>query len=226
MKELFFLLLILNSLFGQNGLKITAGPNFSSFLNDNDAKMIIGYTFGLQYEYDISKSLSVSSGLLYSKEGSLLKDIITKPSILNEGQRTADISDVDLYSIIGYLKIPIILGYSFEVFKKNISKFNIGGSLLLPIKDYSYTDNYRFAFTYFAGETVFDFKYHEIHGGESFFHENSLGYTIDIGLIQYYKKFFLELALDYHLNDFGYVTSFSQVKKHLISGKLRIGYNF
>ena len=226
MKKIVLYLLFSNFLFAQGGLKISAGPNFSTFLNDDDSEMVIGYTFGLEYEYYLSKSFSVKSGLFYSKEGGLLKDKIRKPSVLEEGSRTADIFYEDLYAIIGYIKIPILFGYSFDIFKNNISKFEIGGSLLLPIKDYSYTDNYRFAFIYYVGETDFNFEYYSIFGGESSFYKNSLQYAFDISLVQYYKKFFLELAVNYHLGDFGYVTSFSQVKKNLISGKFGIGYSF
>ena len=225
MKKLIFLVLITSSIYAQGGLKISAGPNFSSFLNEEDAEMYIGYTFGLQYEFYINKKYSINSGLMFSKEGSLLKDKVVKPSVLSEGTRTADIFYEDIYAVIGYLKMPIIFGYSFELFKGNISKLFIGGSLLYAIKDFSYSDNYRFAFRYYLGETKYDFEYYST-GAESFFFENDFNYSFDVGLSQSYKKFYLELTVNFHLSDFGYVYYVSEIKKNLISGKLLIGYNF
>jgi len=224
MKKFIFLLLVSNFLFAQGGLKITAGPNFSSFLDDKDAEMYIGYTFGLQYEYCFNNNFSINSGLLFSKEGSLLKNIILKPSTLEEGARSADVFYEDIHAILGYLKLPIMFGYSFEILKENISKLNIGGSLLLPIKDFSYSDNYRFAFKYYAGETKYDFEYFYL--GESAYSRNGLSYSLDIGFTQHYKKFSLELLVNYHLNHIGYVANMSEINKNLISGKFLIGYNF
>lgn len=226
MKKIIFLFLFSNFLFAQGGLKLTAGPNFSSFLNDKDAEMYIGYTFGVQYEYYLSKKLSVTSGLQYSKEGGVLRGKITKPSVLSEGiLRSADIFYEDIHAIIGYLKIPIIAGYSFEILKNNFSQFIIGGSLLIPIKDFSTSDNYRFAFKYYVGETKYDFEYYST-GAESFFFENDFNASFDVGFKQNYKKFNLEFSMNYHIFDFGYVYYISEIKKNLISGKLLIGYNF
>jgi hypothetical protein len=223
MKKLIFLLLISNFLFAQSGFKISAGPNISTFINEKDSETYMGYALGLQYEYCFANNFSVNSGLMFSKEGSLLKDKITKPSVLSEGANVADVFIEDIYAVIGYLKMPILFGYSFKVFNDNVSKLIICGSLMYAIKDFSYSNNLRFAFLYRVGETEYDFEYLST-GAESFFFKNHFNYSIDIGFSQNYRKLFLELTVNYHLDEFGYVEYISEIKKNLLSGKCAIGY--
>lgn len=226
MKRMIFLVLISNFLFAEGRLQINVGPNFSSFLKEKDSDVLVGYTIGIKYEYFFLNSMSFTSGLLYSKEGAKLNKIIKLPSVISmDISNVADVFFEDVYAMIGYLKVPLLMGYSIETSKKTKIKFFLGSSLLIPIKDYSYSNNYRFAFTYIKGQSNYNFEYYST-GDESGFNRDYLNYSVDVGLSCYYKRFFLSFEVDYHTKDYGFVGYISEIKKKLISGKFFIGLSF
>lgn len=225
MKKIILLLLITNFLFAKGTFQINVGSNFSTFLNDKDADFLVGYTLGIKYEYFLSNSISIISGLLFSKEGGKLKNKIEFPYEISEGiSNVADAYYEDIYAMIGYLRIPLSIGYSLKASNNTKIEFFLGNSFLIPIKDYSYIKNYRYAFTYVKGQTNYDFDYYPTVE-ESFFFANDLNYSLDIGLAYSYKKIMLNFELNYEINYFGYVEYISKIKKNLISGKLSISYS-
>lgn len=221
-----FLALLFNlNLFAENNINFKVGLNYSQFLNDNSSEIYQGYTFGLSYDYYIDEKWSIDGGVFYSKEGGILKDKIVRTINLFNNPLDTTYSHSDIYSVAGFFKLPITIGYSFLVSNQVNLKLYGGFSFLIPFKDYSTTKNVR---PIFIENNDVKFEYEHVGMGESVFELwDNKNYSIDLGcLLKYNKKILIDFNINYHLRNFGTFDNISEIKKQLLSFKILLGIVF
>ena len=108
--------LFLNTfIFASNQIFIKAGPNISYFLDAKNSSAMMGYALSINKEFTLFKELATSVGLGYAQRGAKLNNRRIEPYLSSEPK---DAYYWDIEGYIGYLELPILLGYKYYPVKQ------------------------------------------------------------------------------------------------------------
>ncbi len=218
---IFLILLNLSQLFAGNHFSIKYGINNSVFYNDNNSSFSRGYSLGINYEYSFFKSYYIGIGLFYSKVAAWLNN----KKVYVRQSRTLWLENIHVG--VGYLKLPLRIGYLIPLNKNLRIKFLTGFSILALSKDY--TDK---NIKYMIEEDIplnkkFEYDYYFVGMDESVFPMGDYSHSsINWGISIVYKNVCSDLIFDYQLGHIGTFDNISKIRKSLFTIEVLFGLEF
>lgn len=223
MKKIIILFLLINmtELLAGNHFGIKYGINYSKFYNDNNSSFLRGYSFGINYEYSFLENYFIGAGLYYSKVGGILKN----KTVYVEEYGTLWLDDIKAQ--VGYLKLPLNIGFNFIIKKSLLFKIYFGYSNIFPNSDYTKTSDDSMIQEGIkpSSDVKYDYKY--VGMDESVFPTGNYSHSmIDFGAGLVYKKYSLDLMSHVQLGEFGTFDNISKIKKSLFTIEVLFGLFF
>jgi len=217
-------LLCLTNLFAENSTLIKAGINVSNFRN-NDSQFTVNYSIALSKIKKINGNLYFLPEILFTKQGSILKN---KPVKNDDWEWYLNTYDIKINQY--YLELPMMIGYQFNFHKAEIM-FYFGPSFKITITDRTKSYNEKIIYDDEHPEKKDDFKNYNfefIQGDYSGGHFlDSPGMNLNIGFIKpFIKKIYLEIRYSYTLNKIGSAGQLHPINRKIHSFNFIIGVNF
>jgi len=218
---LIFILLNISMLFAGNHFGIKYGINYSKFYNDKNSSFLRGYSFGINYEYSFLEHYFIGAGLYYSKVGGILKN----KTVYVEEYGTLWLDDIKAQ--VGYLKLPLNIGFNFIIKKSLLFKIYFGYSNISPISDYTKTNDKSMIQEGIKPSSDVKYDYKSVGMDESVFPTGNYSHSmIDFGAGLVYKKYSLDLMSHVQLGEFGTFDNISKIKKSLFTIEVLFGLFF
>ena len=215
------ILLNISMLFAGNKFGVKYGINYSKFYNDNNSSFLRGYSFGVNYEYDFLEHYFIGTGLYYSKIGGLLKN----KRVFVEMYR--DLWLEDIKAQVGYLKIPLNIGYSFVLKKFLKIKVSIGYSIILPINDFTIKKPKYTIQENINSNLNVEYDYKFVGMDESVFPSGNYSHSmLDFGTGLVFKRYSIDLLSHVQLGELGTLDNISKIKKSLFTVEVLFGLCF
>ena len=208
-------------LFAGNHFGIKYGINYSKFYNDKNSSFLRGYSFGINYEYSFLEHYFIGAGLYYSKVGGILKN----KTVYVEEYGTLWLDDIKAQ--VGYLKLPLNIGFNFIIKKSLLFKIYFGYSNISPISDYTKTNDKSMIQEGIKPSSDVKYDYKSVGMDESVFPTGNYSHSmIDFGAGLVYKKYSLDLMSHVQLGEFGTFDNISKIKKSLFTIEVLFGLFF
>jgi len=223
MKKIIILFLLINmtELLAGNHFGIKYGINYSKFYNDNNSSFLRGYSFGINYEYSFLENYFIGAGLYYSKVGGILKN----KTVYVEEYGTLWLDDIKAQ--VGYLKLPLNIGFNFIIKKSLLFKIYFGYSYISPNSDYTKTSDDSMIQEGIKPSSDVKYDYKDVGMDESVFPTGNYSHSmIDFGAGLVYKKYSLDLMSHVQLGEFGTFDNISKIKKSLFTIEVLFGLFF
>lgn len=120
---------------GEAQLLVSFGTNLSSFPGE-EGDWQLGYSLGLTFNIPVYRKLSITIPLSYTRINADPKNVEGR-SYANDGYIYKTFVNREIS--IGFLELPILLGYKFYTAKRYDLSFLLGSALVIAAKDYSKT---------------------------------------------------------------------------------------
>ena len=186
---LLFVFLLSFKAFPQNKWEIKGGLNYTNFVSVKNSSPKIGYTLGIARKIKIYNNFSFSGEVDFVSKCAILKNRKISPYTEVDEQ---DAYSWDIHGSIGYLEFPILIKYSFPIYKRyNLTLF-MGPSYSIPIIDFTKFEKREFLEVYNPDNPsgmVYDYGF----GQESGFGNNTTSFIFNFGFDLSYLNYFFEL---------------------------------
>lgn len=208
----------------RNGFSLHLGRVNSSLL-DSKSNSKTTISFGIGYEYYVTKSLSTSSGLFYVEKGFIKKSIVVAATGLWL-DNTYNYQDINAKYY--FIEIPFILNYSFKISQNLNLKIGSGLSYFFNTNQHDKLENRIIIDTSDLSEEEFNnfpYDYHfNVDPGDMSPESSTFDVNAGIGL-ELFKCF---IFLKYSQTVSEGVTSFKLLSftERLQCWSLYLGYNF
>lgn len=219
---------LISNLNAQNQWSFKAGINYSNFRDEEDALPKLGYSLGINREWTISTNTVIAAEFIYTTKGGILKNKTIAP----EEAFSHDIHFYDIHCKVGYIELPILIKYFFQI-NQDIKLIFYGGfSFSVPIIDYSEIKKGKFLYYYDEnndkhkmkdfdynnfGEPTSEILYKKYYGFNS---EVCINYGPNLGIGFKWLKFSVELRYARDNLKFGYAGTIGMIQKHTHSFNL------
>ncbi len=184
-----FLFLLIFNAYPQNSWEIKGGINYAYFVNVKNYSPKIGYTLGIARKINLYNNFSVSGEVDFVSKGAILKNRKISPYTEVDEQ---DAYSWDIHGSIGYLELPILIKYSFPIYKRYNLILFMGPSYSIPIIDFTKFKKREFLEVYDPKNPsgmVYDYDFNQ----ESGFGNNTSSFIFNFGFDISYLNYFFEL---------------------------------
>jgi len=187
-------LLLFNYTFAQHNIFIKAGSNVSWFLNAENSKPKIGYSFCIEKGFKLFKGIFLDVGIGYTTRGAVLENRTIQP--YNPPSTYTDAFYWDIQGNIGYVDLPILLKYNYRINTKLSFNPIVGMTIAIPTNDYSTIKQKKFYKIKDARiHDYYDYDYH--FEQEEGFGNNKVRYICDFGFSVNYSQFSINLLYSF-----------------------------
>jgi hypothetical protein len=223
MKKTIFLLSLLllfhDNGFPQNEWQFKAGANSSYFVDAENSSSKIGYTFGIGRKINIYGELDITLELDYTTKGAILHERTIRPY---RPENVVNIYSWDIHGINSYIELPVLISYSFDIWKEWTIGLVFGPALSVPVKDLSEFKRVRFVEEYDPdnlGLTTYDYHLWQ----ESVFGNNSLSIIYNFSINISYSNVFIEFRYVLNNREIYYFGELSDIKYEMNTFQLLFG---